>query len=54
MKLIKTVKRLLEETEQLYEDSVKNNLSKKELEKLEKDYDETLELISRFKKLSGK
>jgi hypothetical protein len=54
MKLIKTVKNLLEETEKLYEESVQKSLSKKELEKLEKDYDETIQLVSRFKKLSGK
>ena len=30
------------------------SLSKKELEKLEKDYNETILLVSRFKKLSGK
>ncbi len=54
MKLISTVKNLLEETEKLYEESVQKSLSKKELEKLEKDYNETILLVSRFKKLSGK
>jgi len=54
MKLIRTVKRLLEETEKIYEDSVEKPLTKKEIEKLDKDYDETLKLVERFKKLSGK
>jgi hypothetical protein len=54
MKLINTIKSLMEEAENDYYEASKKPISEKELSKLEKNLIDTQKLVSRFNKLKGK
>ena len=45
MKLIKTVSNLIEESRRLYDEACDKGVSEKELERLEKNYQESLRLM---------
>lgn len=53
MKLIKTVSKLVEESKKRYEDACDRGVSEKELEKLEKNYMESLRLMKLLNKDSN-
>lgn len=52
MKLLKTIKRLIEESEKRLEEASQNGVSEIELEKLEKNYNDSLNLLEIYKKNS--
>jgi len=54
MKLIKTIHSIIEEAENNYYEASKKGVSQKELEKIEKGYEESLRLLEVFKNLNGK
>jgi len=54
MKLINTIKSLMEEAENIYYEASKKPINEKELNKLEKNLVESQKLLSRFNKLKGK
>lgn len=54
MKLLNTIKGLIEEAENNYYQASQNPINEKELNKLEKNLIDTHKLLERFNKLKGK
>lgn len=50
MKLLKTVSKVVEESKKIYEEACEKGVSEKELERLEKNYLESLRLLKILKK----
>jgi hypothetical protein len=50
MKLIKTVSKLIEESKRLYDEACDKGVNEKELERLEKNYRESLRLMKLINK----
>ena len=50
MKLIKTVSKLIEESKRLYDEACDKGVNEKELERLEKNYRESLRLMNLINK----
>lgn len=50
MKLLKTVHKLVEESKKIYEEACEKGVPDKELERLEKNYRETLRLMKMINK----
>lgn len=50
MKLLKTIKKMIEESEQRYNDACNGTVSVDELDKLEKNYKDSLKLLNLYKK----
>lgn len=51
MKLIKTISKVVEQAKLIYENACEKGVSEKELEKLEKNYYESLRLSNLYKKI---
>jgi hypothetical protein len=49
MKLLKTIKKIIQESEERYNDACDNFASVEELDKLEKNYMDSLKLLSIYK-----
>lgn len=49
MKLLKTIKKIIKEAEDRYNDACENGMSLEELDKLEKNYKESLKLLKIYK-----
>ena len=54
MKLLKTIQRIVKEAETNYYEASKKGITPKELERIEKGYEESLRLLELFKKLDNK
>lgn len=54
MKLLKTIEKLVRESEDNLEKALHTNTSKKELELLEKSYTESLNLLSLYESIENK
>jgi hypothetical protein len=54
MKLLKTIERLVKESEDNLEKALHTNTSKRELELLEKSYTESLNLLSLYESIENK
>jgi hypothetical protein len=48
MKLLKTISRIVEESRSIYEDACDKGVNEKELERLEKNYRESLKLMNMY------
>jgi hypothetical protein len=53
MKLLKTIERLIEESEREYLESLENNDNPKIIERAEKNYFDSLEILKKFNALNG-
>jgi len=53
MKLLKTIERLIEESEREYLESLENNDNPKIIERAEKNYFDSLEILKKFNELNG-
>lgn len=51
MKLLKTIEKIVEESQQLYEDACEKGESQKKLDILEKRYTDSLKLMRLYKKI---
>jgi hypothetical protein len=49
MKLLKTIKKIIEESEQLYNSACEGAVSVEELDRLEKNYKDSLKLLKLYK-----
>jgi len=49
MKLLKTIKKIIEESEQLYNSACEGSVSVDELDRLEKNYKDSLKLLKLYK-----
>jgi hypothetical protein len=49
MKLLKTIKKIIEEAEQQYNSACEGNVSVEELDRLEKNYKDSLKLLKLYK-----
>lgn len=54
MKLLKTIERLVRESEDNLEKALHSNVTKKELESLENSYQESLNLLSLYESIENK
>lgn len=54
MKLLKTISKLVTESKEAYELACEKGVSEKELERLEKNYNETLKLMKLYGSISKK
>ena len=54
MKLLKTIKRMIEESEQQYEEACANYAPLEEIDRLEKHYYDSLKLLKLYKKSGEK
>ena len=53
MKLLKTIERLIEESEREYLESLENNENPRIIERAEKNYFDSLEILKKFNELNG-
>jgi len=53
MKLLKTIERLIEESEKEYLESLENNDNPRIIERAEKNYFDSLEILQKFNELNG-
>jgi lipoate synthase len=54
MKLIKTIEKIIKEAEELYNNALESVVDEKELERLEKNYRDSLKLMSTFNQVKDK
>ena len=54
MKLLKTIKKIIKESEEQYNNACENYVSVEELDRLEKHYNDSLKLLSIYKSKSVK
>lgn len=54
MKLIKTIERVIKESEELYNNACESNLPIEELDRLEKQYYDSLKLLKLYRNLENK
>jgi hypothetical protein len=48
MKLLKTISRIVEDSKRIYEEACDKGVNEKELERLEKNYKESLKLMNMY------
>lgn len=53
MKLLKTIQKLVEEAEVEYTQILESNANPKEIERAEKNYEDSLEVLEKFNQLNG-
>lgn len=53
MKLLQTIEKLISESESQYNNALENSLDEKEIERLEKNYKDSLKLLKTFKSLKN-
>lgn len=53
MKLLKTIERLIEESEKEYLETLENTDNPKIIERAEKNYFDSLEILNKFNELNG-
>jgi hypothetical protein len=53
MKLLKTIQKLVEEAELEYNQILESNTNPKEIERAEKNYEDSLKILEQFNKLNG-
>jgi lipoate synthase len=51
MKLIKTIEKIIKEAEELYNNALESVVDEKELERLEKNYQDSLKLMKTFSQI---
>lgn len=51
MKLIKTIEKIIKEAEELYVNALESVVDEKELERLEKNYNDSLKLMKTFSQI---
>jgi len=51
MKLIKTIEKIIKEAEELYTNALESVVDEKELDRLEKNYQDSLKLMDTFNKI---
>jgi lipoate synthase len=54
MKLIKTIEKIIKEAEEVYNQALDSVVDEKELDRLEKNYRDSLKLISAFNQIKKK
>lgn len=54
MKLLKTIEKLIKESEEAYNNALEKNVSEKELDRLEKNYKDSLKLMRTYNQINGK
>ena len=54
MKLLKTIEKLIRESEEAYNMALEKNVSEKELERLEKNYKDSLKLLRTYNQINNK
>ena len=54
MKLIKTIEKIIKEAEELYVNALESVVDEKELNRLEKNYQDSLKLIKTFSQINKK
>jgi lipoate synthase len=54
MKLIKTIEKIIKEAEELYNNALESVVDEKELERLEKNYRDSLKLMRTFNQVKDK
>jgi len=54
MKLLKTIEKLIKESEEAYNRACENMVNEKELERLEKNYKDSLKLMKTYYKINNK
>ena len=54
MKLIKTIEKIIKEAEELYNNALESVVDEKELERLEKNYQDSLKLMKTFNQVKDK
>jgi lipoate synthase len=54
MKLIKTIEKIIKEAEELYNNALESVVDEKELERLEKNYQDSLKLMKTFSQIKDK
>jgi lipoate synthase len=54
MKLIKTIEKIIKEAEELYNNALESVVDEKELERLEKNYQDSLKLMRTFNQVKDK
>lgn len=54
MKLLTTIEKLIKESEEAYNYAVERNVNEKELERLEKNYRDSLKLLKTYYKVNNK
>lgn len=53
MKLLKTIQKLVEESEIKYNQILESNTNPKEIERAEKNYEDSLKVLEKFNQLNG-
>jgi hypothetical protein len=53
MKLLKTIQKLVEEAERDYNQILESTSNPKEIERAEKNYEDSLKVLEKFNKLNG-
>jgi hypothetical protein len=53
MKLLKTIQKLVEEAESEYNQILESNTNPKEIERAEKNYEDSLKVLEKFNQLNG-
>lgn len=53
MKLLKTIQKLVEESEIEYNQILESNSNPKEIERAEKNYEDSLKVLAKFNQLNG-
>lgn len=53
MKLLKTIQKLVEEAEVEYNQILESNTNPKEIERAEKNYEDSLKVLEKFNQLNG-
>jgi lipoate synthase len=54
MKLLKTIEKIIKEAEELYNNALESVVDEKELERLEKNYQDSLKLMKTFSQIKKK
>lgn len=54
MKLLKTIEKLIKESEEAYNLALEKNVSEKELDRLEKNYKDSLKLLRTYNQINNK
>ena len=54
MKLLKTIEKLIRESEEAYNSALNSPVSEKELERLEKNYKDSLKLMKTYRQINKK
>lgn len=53
MKLLKTIEKLIKESEEAYNNALEKNVNEKELDRLEKNYKDSLKLLKTYKQINN-